>query len=257
MPDDEPNRDFTAYQLHERVEMGIVPAKLERDWMDNANQRFPYRCLPLNMANQHGWFITCPCDFDLYWYGGPALEDLELRSPHAPGPLPGISSHFGYGVLTFSIPYLFRTPPGVNLWVKGPANMPKDGIAPLEGIVETDWATSTFTMNWKTTRPFEWIRFQRGEPICMVVPVQRGLLESLNPNMRLIIDDPVLNAQYLAWNTSRLSFLEGLSKRDPSVVQRGWQKDYFQGKSGEGTFGGHQTRVDLKEFTPRESPRDA
>jgi hypothetical protein len=256
MPDDEPNRDFIAYQLHERVPMDLVTAPLERDWMNLANQRFPYRCLPLNIANQHGWFATCPCDFDLYWYGGPALSDLELRFP-AETP-PNISSHFGYGVLTFSLPFLFRTPPGVNLWVKGPTNMPKDGIAPLEGIVETDWATSTFTMNWKVTRPFEWISFRHGEPVCMVVPVARGLLESLTPILRPIIDDPEVNAQYLAWNDSRRSFLKGLGERDPATVQRGWQKDYFQGKTGDGTFTGHQTRVDLKEFAPRpQEPRDA
>ena len=48
-----------------------------------------------------------------------------------------MKSHFGEAVLTFSLPYLFRTPRGVNLWVKGPSNWIKDGIQPLEGIVET------------------------------------------------------------------------------------------------------------------------
>jgi Family of unknown function (DUF6065) len=43
---------------------------------------------------------------------------------------------------------VFRTPPGCNLYVRGPANSPKDGIAALEGIIETDWSEATFTMNW-------------------------------------------------------------------------------------------------------------
>src|SRR4051812_41456065 len=103
MPD--PARDFTAYQLHSTTRQHLQPAPLERDWMDGANQRFPYRCLPLNIANQHGWFITCPCDFEVYWYGGGALQDLEIRFSGPPDP--GISSHFGYGVLTFSLSYLF------------------------------------------------------------------------------------------------------------------------------------------------------
>jgi hypothetical protein len=246
----EASRAFTAYQIHDLVHSHIVPAPLERGWMDAANQRFPYRCLPLNMANQHGWFLTCPCDFDVYWYGGPGLADLELRFDRDRDPQ--ITSHFGYGILTFSMSYVFRTPPGINLWAKGPSNMPKDGIQALEGIVETDWASSTFTMNWQVTRPFEWIRFQKGEPICMLVPVPRGLLESLETSVQPLAANPELHESYDAWSASRSSFLEGLGKKDPAVVQRGWQKDYFQGKTGGGTFEGHQTRLDLKEFKPLE-----
>jgi hypothetical protein len=113
--------------------MKLVPAPLERPWMDQTNQRFAYRCLPLNIANQAGWLLTCPCTFDLYWYGGDAKTDIEFRFLDPPDPC--VSSHFGYGVVTFSLPYLFRTPPGINLWVKGPSNAPKDGIQALEGVV--------------------------------------------------------------------------------------------------------------------------
>jgi hypothetical protein len=34
------------------------------------------------------------------------------------------------------LPMLFRSPAGYNLLVPGPANYPKDGVRPLEGIVE-------------------------------------------------------------------------------------------------------------------------
>lgn len=54
-----------------------------------------------------------------------------------------VVSHFGAGVVTFTVPYLFRTPPSYNLHVRGPTNMPKDGIYPLEGIVETDWSQAS------------------------------------------------------------------------------------------------------------------
>jgi hypothetical protein len=35
----------------------IRPAPLERDWMEKTDQRFAYRCLPLNIANAFGWEI--------------------------------------------------------------------------------------------------------------------------------------------------------------------------------------------------------
>jgi len=44
---------------------------------------------------------------------------------------PGLS-HFGHGVLTFPIGYLFRTIGGRTLGAGSP-NLTKDGIAPLDG----------------------------------------------------------------------------------------------------------------------------
>ncbi len=250
MPDD---TAFTAYQIYDHVTVGLDAAPLERDWMSDADQRYPYRCLPLNIANQNGWMLTCPTDFRCYWYGGDSPKDVEVRYDGQPDPT--VSSHFGVGVVTFSIPYLFRTPKGINLWVKGPANMPKDGIHPLEGVVETDWASSTFTMNWKLTRPNEWVQFKKDEPICMVVPVPRGLTESFDPVISLLAADPELLEKYRVWEASRRGFLDGLKTLDPEVVKRGWQKDYFQGKKQDGgTFTGHQTRLNVKPFTRGDKP---
>jgi hypothetical protein len=240
--------ELIAYLLHDQpTNMPITAAELERDWMDAAPQRFPYRCLPLNIANQHGWWIGCPARFRAYWYGGLHSHDIELAFDGEPNTL--ITSHFGNGVLTFSIPYLFRTPPGINLWIKGPSNRFKPGIQALEGIVETDWAASTFTMNWKFTRPNEWVEFDEGEPICMLVPTPRGLLEQLHPVIRPLYTNRELRDQYVAWEKGRRGFLQGIYSQDPEAIKRGWQKDYFQGKIDEGTqFTGHQTRLHLREF---------
>jgi len=238
---------ITAYQIYDRVTIGIEPAPIEREWMDNAHVRHPYRCLPLNIANQNGWVLKCPVDFKAYWYGGAGPKDVEIRFDGHPDSC--ISSHFGSGVVTFSIPYLFRTPVGCNLWVKGPSNWIRDGIQALEGVVEADWASSTFTMNWKITRPYEWIEFKTGEPICMIVPIPRGLTEQMTPKLALLESNKELKAKYDEWEASRRGFLKGLKELDPAAVKKGWQKDYFQGKTAEGgTFDGHQTRLDVKDF---------
>jgi len=243
---DAPN-ELIAYHLHDRRRVPIVPAPVERDWMDTADRHFPYRCLPLNIANQNGWWLLCASDFDLYWYGGNNEKDVEIRFYGQEDNC--IMSHFGYGVLTFALPYLFRTPSGVNLWVKGPANYIRDGIQALEGVVETDWSPATFTMNWKVTRPFEWIKFRHGEPFCHLVPVPRGLTESMSPVVRQVASNPALKQQYETWEAGRAGFLKGLKAHDPETVARGWQKDYFQGKTQDGQrVEAHQTRLALKEF---------
>jgi Family of unknown function (DUF6065) len=253
----DPNNALTAYGLHPDQPEDIFPepAPIPRDWMDAAHQRHPYRCLPLVIANQSGWILRNPTGFSAYWYGGAAKEDIELRFDRAEENR--IVTHFGSGVVTFTIPFLFRTPPGINLWVKGPANVIKDGIQPLEGVVETDWLASTFTMNWKMTRVCEWVRFEAGEPFCMLVPVPRGLVESLVPRVEMLADNPALQEEYRKWEASRSTFLTGLHSRDPGAVAKGWQKDYFQGKTIDGKpVESHQTRLNVKPFTGGENPTE-
>ncbi len=247
MPDTD-TQPLIAYTLHpdQSADVFPEPAPIAREWMDNAHQRHPYRCLPLVIANQCGWVLRCPVSFSAYWYGGAAKEDLELRFDQ---PDNRILSHFGSGVITFTVPFLFRTPPGINLWVKGPANWVKDGVQALEGVVEADWIASTFTMNWKMTRVCEWVRFEKDEPFCMLVPVPRVLIETLVPRVESIGANPELETQYRKWEASRSGFLVGLTSRDPEAVARGWQKDYFQGRTPDGKeVDSHQTRLNVKEF---------
>jgi len=264
-------RRIIAYEVQEPRGMPLVRGPYQRDWMDSTNEQFAYRCLPLVVANQAGWLMPCPVDVTATWNGGPNKADVTLDFGAAPpagtfnfqmwSGAPAVqvrddrvSSHFGSGTVTFSVPYLFRTPPGVNLWVKGPANYFKDGAAPLEGVVETDWAVSSFTMNWKLTRPGLPVHFTRGEPICMIIPVTRGLAEELEPIQTPITADPELMAAYRKWMEGRNEFLYGLANRAPDAVERGWQKDYFQGRTPRGeTFAEHQTRIRLKDFV-REPP---
>jgi hypothetical protein len=212
--------------------------------------------------------IHNPIDFSAVWEGDPHRQDLLIEyGPEtaldsfggslvaAPFAVPSagdarVTSHFGAGVLTFSIPYLFRTPSGVNLWVKGPSNYFKDGAHPLEGIVETDWSPATFTMNWKLTRPGFRVRFKRGEPICMVVPVARGLAEALEPVQMPLSSNPELEREYKAWSQSRIQFITAFRALEPDALDRGWQGEYTRGLTSGGRLAPeHQTRIQLKDFT--------
>ncbi len=241
-------RDFVALEIHQPPGMQIRTAPIEREWMDATNDRFAYRCLPLVIANQAGWMVHCPMTFLASWYGGKKTSDLLVDFIGKPTDL-RVRSHFGDGILTFSLPFLFRTPPGINLWVKGPSNHIKDGIQPLEGVVETDWSPATFTMNWKMTRPGATIRFEKDEPICMLVPVTRGLAESLIPRRAALSDNCHEEAAYDAWRNSRAHFNASLRAKDEEAVKQAWQKDYFRGTSDNiEQPREHQTRLHLKEF---------
>jgi hypothetical protein len=229
----------------------IVPASHERDWMSGEMQRRPYRCLPLSMANSSGWEILNEQDFTATWDGGPAVGATKLLFAlraeqgdyHA-------ASVFGHGIVTFFIPFLFRSPPGYNLLVRGPANVPKDGASALEGIVETDWAVATFTMNWQLTRARAVVRFEADEPICMVVPQRRGELARFRPEIRPLAWDEPLATAHSAWLTSRTRFLRTLN-RELSDGQDGdgWQRHYFQGRTTTGQGAPyHETKLRLAPF---------
>ncbi len=237
---------ITAYAVNRELDMPIVRAGQDRAWMDSTRMRFAYRCLPMLIANQHGWFILNSQAFTAIWDGGEEVEAIHLAYEGHP-PYPALT-HFGHGVLTFNIPYLFRTPPGFNLVVRGPANQPKDGIAALDGIVETDWSHATFTMNWLFTRARQPVRFEKGEPICMIYPVRRGDIESFVPELCDISAHPEQQRLYTEWADGRSRFNAELKIPGSEAARRLWQKDYFQGRAYSGRVPDHQTRLRLRAF---------
>jgi hypothetical protein len=236
-----------AYLL-EGQSADIRPAPLERDWMDKTNQRFAYRCLPVNIANTHGWELLCASSFYARWDGRADLDAIRIM-PDVPGTVPAVS-HFGHGVLTFHLPCLFRTDPGIDLFVTGPLNRPKDGIAPLTGVIESDWSPYTFTMNWVFTRANWSVRFAAGEPFCHVFPVARGSLETIEPELRSLSDAPDLEQQYRQWETSRNTFNTQLREPESAAAQERWQKAYFRGVDQAGAPGSadHRSRLRLRPF---------
>ncbi|MGA9676358.1 MAG: DUF6065 family protein, partial [Mycobacterium sp.] len=104
----------------------ISPAPISRTWMSE-------------MAE-----LRNPCGFTATWMGQQGVDVMIAPDKRDAGQLLP-ASHFGDGILTWHLPILFRTPPGYNLLVRGPANYPKDAVSPLEGIVETDWASASFS----------------------------------------------------------------------------------------------------------------
>ena len=227
----------------------ILPAPVERSWMDRTGNGFAYRCLPLNIANAHGWLILNPTPFVAEWNGDAGLDALQVQRIGSEGHLIA-SSHFGSGVLTFNIDALFRTDPGYDLMVTGPLNQPKDALQPLTGIVETDWAPFTFTMNWKFTRKRTPVAFEREEPFCMIFPVPRGLIEVVKPEFRAIESDPELHDAYRGWAESRRAFNQGLRVPGSEAQTEKWQKDYFKGSGrfGSGPPEDHRTKLRPRPF---------
>ena len=128
------------------------------------------------IATRTGWLVLNPEKFEVCWNGGRLASDLVVRGADHEA-VECASSRFGAALLTFEIPYAFRTPPGFCLQVRGPANYPKDGIYPLEGIVESEARATTISINWKVTRPNQSIIFEKSEPIGLLLPLRPADME--------------------------------------------------------------------------------
>lgn len=237
---------LTAFAVSSTAGWVIEPALAKRDWMDQTADKFAYRCLPLVMANQAGWIVRCPLNFSAVWNGKSQGSDTTLRFPEGEGPNAGqVRSHFGSGILTFSLPWLFRTSAGYGLWVRGPSNMPKDNIVPLDGIVETDWNPATFTMNWKIMRRNVEVYFRKGDPVCMLVPFPLSLLEEVEPEFKSLDDDETLKQDFYTFTAMRSGNIERLRAGGEGK----WAMDYMRGHLPDGTpVTEHRKAFRLKRF---------
>lgn len=219
----------------------IRPAEKKREWMDNASDRLPYLCLPMTMANQFGWEILTQRSFTATWDGGIEKDSITIVAGDGRGPLP--ISHFGSGILTFHVTYLFVTSPGHNLYIRGPVNTGKDGLVPLEGFIETEWLPNVFTMNYRFLRPHHSVSFEKGEPFCCFFPFPRHYLESFEPIMQKLESNPELEARYREWCRIRQ---EDKRERYPQGV-KARRKDYLNGCPVSGPpFSNHQKVLQCK-----------
>ncbi len=177
---------------------GLRPALARRIWMDEGPRA--YQCLPMVVANQWGWQVTCPTAVAVTWDGSPGPEGLHIEVD--PQYRVAIKSQFGRGIVTFSPPWLFRTPPGWDLLVKGPANRWKPNGAPIEGVVETWWLPYTFTLNWKLVEPGT-LAFQPGESLAQLVPVPHATFSGSTALEEPITADPEADSTLLRWRDDR------------------------------------------------------
>jgi hypothetical protein len=218
----------------------LVPCTQERAWMDVFTERHAYRCLPLTIANSHGWEILVPAALEVEWNGGPQIADLTVRAlePFPEGfPLEHFAmSNFARGIVTFHTGYLFRTPPGWNLLTTGAFNEPRPGISPLTGIIESDWLPYPFTMNWQMLHAGT-VRFEKDEVFCTVMPIPKHYLDQWDVAIHELGDDPILLAEHEQFRTSRSAFRERLEAKEAGALAEGWERHYFVGRFPDGSEG--------------------
>jgi len=229
----------------------VRPARAKRKWMDDFPDRHAYRCLPLSIANAHGWEVLCPIPLEIHWNGGMAVEDIHVVGlTDLPGGAPVehfCRSNFSRGIITFHLDYVIETEPDWGILATGPFNDPKTTASPLTGIVESDWLPYPFTMNWQLTRPGV-TRFEGGEPFCLFLPVPLRVLPQTEVQISRISDDPQLQSRHNQFREARDGFMARIRAGDQDAIKEAWQRHYFVGRHPDGVLAPeHLNKLRLKE----------
>jgi hypothetical protein len=234
-------------ELHEKSKYEIVPSKIKREILEQEDNN-SYKCKPINVANTYGWDVLCPTTFTAYWNGGPNQEDItfECYDESICADCAPMTSHFGYGTLTFNMDFIVRTDKNISLYVRSPTNTYTEGIQPLDAIVETDWLPYTFTYSFKFTKPGK-VDFVKGDPLYTFFPIERGFIESFETKVSSINDYPELQDEYEHYRSTRYA------NNDTPIEQRKKNMSGFY-KRGENASGkkyeikNHSNITNLKPF---------
>jgi Family of unknown function (DUF6065) len=226
----------------------IRPCTVHRDWMGETPQKFIYKCMPLAAANTMGWELFNPVDADVFWNGSDMNTDIQVSTlkpdPFAP------KSHFGCGMVTWYLPFLFRTSPELGLIATGPSNHGRDDAIALDAFIRTDWLPFPFTMSWRLTRRNETVHFSGGEPICRIIPFPIAMLDETTLEITALEDDPGFLSEVNAWGSKRQENVAKQAADAALWIETGekptgegvWNSQYVRARGeGEEGFLPHQT----------------
>ena len=228
--------DFAQGFTYDRVPNVIKPCPRKREWF---TPNF-YRCLPLTIGNQYGFYIMSEYAFSVTWNGGDEPKDITLEVEGETKNLyPEILTHFGSGVVTVGPPFTLRTPPGVNLMTINPPNVLIPNVTVMTGVVETDNLRRTFTFNLKIQIPNIKVHFPAGVPFAGFIPIPRYFADQfeLKDATEIFPQDVILEEQKATTDAIQHRF--DVEYKSPKGVGR----HYLNGRDVYGNkFQDHQTK---------------
>lgn len=217
-----PENTIAIFPAHgmpiERLSNIIFRPNKKRDWF---TPHF-YNCLPLTIANQYGFLVASEFDFEVMWDGGDSPQSLSFYFPDGLDEIenlyPAVKSHFGYGIFTLELPFVFRTPPGVNLLAMAPTNYILPNMTPLAGVVECDNLRFTFTINIRLHIPGVSVYVPKGTPLAALLPIPRFFQDDFKMiDANSIFSTELVKEEYDAhaetWNKRQIEHSDGKANR--------------------------------------------
>ena len=186
-------------------------ADWQRDWMNDTPHRYAYRCLPLTIANQTGWWIKNPVGFTAIWRGENAPGSIDFRFDAASEVWRSwINSQFGEGIITWNTPFLFRTKPGGLSPLDLRAGQLFQGQRPSADRAHRERLDQHVVHDeLENHEPDQPVRFDQGEPLFQAIPLVSNIcadLEEATVSYQKLTDNPELHRAYHEWDQGRRRF---------------------------------------------------
>ena len=103
-------------EVYQKAADLLQNATARREWLNKEpEQTFAYSCIPMTHASESGIWIVSDAGFNVFWNGDKTLESVVFNfdsEKEKNESLICATSHFPIGIVTFSLPFLFKTPPG-------------------------------------------------------------------------------------------------------------------------------------------------
>lgn len=135
--------------------VSVIPAERKRDWF----VPHTYKCLPVILANEHGWDIV-------------ANEDITFEDVNDQLQVSGCLAdpHFGMKTFTLPIGYTWKSPYNVHMLLMPVPNEYNRDWVPMSAIIETDSLKYPFFLTIKTLTKERTV-IPAGTKLARVMPV--------------------------------------------------------------------------------------
>jgi hypothetical protein len=176
---------------------GVKITRATKDLRGDAPYGAMKFCGPFTHANSYGYWLSCPVDLDIIWYGGRSfdyniIQNYDQKDLAVMGALEQPQDQYHYtnsprhridfanvaeNVVSIWTGCVFQTPPGWGLMIRNPINVKGESIFRIqEGILETDWLSYDIWMNLEFIQQNKWVHLRREKqwpPIAQLIPVPR------------------------------------------------------------------------------------
>lgn len=191
----------------------IRQATVKRKWMDETYNKHAYRCLPVTEANVSGWEIVLPHDVVFEWDGGLTVPRVIQggsieRSINGHSYTQNLVQQSIVGMATFTLGWVFKTPPGIHTWITGSPNYFVDGAVPLSASLPSDWWPDEVNMSWVITKEKTQICFPAGSAFAFFYFYQPSMLEDIEFSVENLWDNKELMTCRQAYGDAKTKKLQ-------------------------------------------------
>jgi hypothetical protein len=184
----------------------IEQTPIQRNWMDNTDDKHAYKCFPVSLVNTIGWSVSFLEDIEFIWDGISNTEDHHVKVLKAPEGV--CNTQRGNATISFYTGLHFKTEEDMSILSIVPPNYFIDGAMPFTSIISTSFFEDAYPVAWRVTRPNEKITIPAGTPVATLIPISiAGLAE-----VELDIHDKIFDPEHQVKKDKRLVVWQKLQR---------------------------------------------